>query len=456
MKKRQALALVLTLLLLMTVWPLGVVGAALSPNAPYLRYAASSGIMTAQDILKPDQPVTRAELAGYLCRMASVKLPKTAKSSFKDVLKNNPQLGAIEFAVKSKWIQPLPDKTFGPAVPAKRAEFAAALMAVAGAGIPAVQLPEAIKDVQAPAAKPIAAVLDSGMMTPNKPDAFEPDAVLTRVQAARGLAILRTTAPRFRNAMLQPKLILIKGTVNVALNGKKFAKVVKPVVCVKGTVLKTTPKSEARLDFPDGSSLLLKENTTLTFKEMNGRAVIAKDGRPLVAVDNLQIGLSEGRMYGALATNTAPATISGSDSWWKQASAQKIKVKVDMPWGVAGIRGTIWMNEVQQKLQITNVVDGGVQVSTKQATVTVMAGKQSVIAGVAAPPSAPAPIPQAQLAGWKEAKPWMQETVTNMTQSAPVVPVEVTGPQPEQPAPPTVDELLKTVQSVIDTPSMYN
>lgn len=429
---KKITAILLAAVLILSMGPVGIVqAAAANTNQIYINYVVAKKWMSGYaDGFRADKPMNRGEFAGALCKMTGASAVAPAKSRFKDVVKKNPYAGAIETAARNKWMAPRSGVVFVADKPITRAELASALMAASGAGIPAVSLPKGINDLKGNvAANAIAAALDAGMMKPMTATTFAPAVPATRGQIARGLAVLSVTAARYRQMPLAVTLTPVKGGVQFSKTGKVYEKLTKPVACAAGTVVKTGAGGEAELKFPDGSDLLLKENTVIWIKNALGQAVIKTNGQPGTAIDQLQVSLTEGRIHGALAkTGNAAGVQDTARLWWKQASAEKVRVQVDMPWGVCGIRGTIWSNIVSAAGQITSVVSGAVQVTSASVTVDVGTGQETSIASAAAPPSAPTALSADEQKAWDSVNAWVTQTTRTMDSNKALTQAEITAP----------------------------
>ncbi|MCL5057356.1 MAG: hypothetical protein M1130_05040 [Actinobacteria bacterium] len=91
---------------------------------------------------------------------------------------------------------------------------------------------------------------------------------------------------------------------------------------------------------------------------------------------------------------------SGEIPWWEAGYQQHVRVEMDMPWGVAGIRGTFWMNEVTPENQTTSVIDGTAEVTSNGVSVSVQAGMSTGISSPGAAPAQPAQLTAAEKAAW--------------------------------------------------------
>lgn len=331
--------------------------------------------------------------------------------------------------------------------------------------LPSVALPDAIKDV-APnhwAKNQVAAAVDAGLFTPASADSFDPDSPATRGQVARGLAAMLVLRPEAVKVTLNSRLVPLKGEVMISESGREFRIVDNETVCGSGATVKTGPGGGAELRLPDGSGLKLEENTELTIKQAYGRTTIRSDGSAGTMVDSLKIGLPRGKVFGALASiyqkadtdritvkEPAPNVVqnlrqtgkpeltpvqmpvnqalaqevnqTGGLPWWKNPSGNRFRVEVDMPWGVAGIRGTFWMNQVGEDGQTTSVINGTVEVTSGGGTVTVNQGENTTISSPDGPPSPPALMSEEQQQDWLGVMDWVFERANEIQNLAPAVP----------------------------------
>lgn len=120
-----------------------------------------------------------------------------------------------------------------------------------------------------------------------------------------------------------------------------------------------------------------------------------------------------------------------------------------MPWGVAGIRGTFWMNEVTATRQSTSVLDGRAEVTAAGRTVTVEPGQSAAITAPTAAPTPPAPMTAEERQAWTGARDWVEQRAAEIQEKAPVVtpppPVTEQVPPAEGPPPPPVPPVVQNV-----------
>lgn len=234
------------------------------------------------------------------------------------------------------------------------------------------------------------------------------------------MAVLLTTDPDLSSASLSGSLEIKKGEVKIN------DQVVTGIVNIKtGDLIAVAAGGEAQLSYPDGSGFLLTENTNMAIKECKGKTYITKDGSPGTAVDWLLVNLKKGNVFGALAfnSNVKEAENTGNrtaalrsrllaglcDSlgilansekdlpWYQSASAKKVKVKVDMPWGVAAIRGSFWNNTVSDDGCSTSLLEGEAELIAGGKTEALTPGKSSSVSAANAIPTARAPMTPAQV-----------------------------------------------------------
>jgi len=127
--------------------------------------------------------------------------------------------------------------------------------------------------------------------------------------------------------------------------------------------------------------------------------------------------------------------------WWQTAQAERTRVQVDMPWGVAGIRGTVWMSIVTEKGSTVTLLTGSATISGAGQSVSVTAGQSTQVAPDQQP-SPPAPMTPEQNKLWTQVAQWVTETVQNIQANQPV---------PAAPPPPVDHLLQQTLQQVVQT-----
>jgi hypothetical protein len=273
---------------------------------PYIKFLLDRGIINGygDGTFRPSARLSRAEMAVLMVQAAGLSTaPASAGSHYRDVSPSFWGYASIEAASAAGYLKGYDDGTFRPNEPVSRAEAAAIILRMTSTPLPEVELPAVVKDVPAGhwARQVAAAAIDSAIMPLAAKDGFAPDIPASRAQAARGLAIMLNIMPEKAHVPLTGTLIPVKGEITLTQNGT--TKDIKAAAsCSAGCTIKTAAQSEAELRFADGSGIKLNENTTITIKAADGQATILKNGSPGALIDNLEIGLSQGRILGALAT----------------------------------------------------------------------------------------------------------------------------------------------------------
>jgi hypothetical protein len=228
----------------------------------------------------------------------------------------------------------------------------------------------------------------------------------------------------------------------------------------------------ADITFPDGTGLRLEKNSQFVLKEARGRTYIKPDGTPGTALEWLAVDLKSGKMFGALATgaeannNSNNTGSSGKTAgvqaramdlgnlsenlvrtaaaaakplpWWQQSGVKRTKVKVDMPTGVAAIRGTFWDNKVNPDGSfVTTLLTGSAEITAGGQTVDLNAGQRTEVAASGAPPAPPAPLTTEDKKEWVAQKEWAQERAQEIkAKQEQELPPPTPAEKPEQPTPP--------------------
>lgn len=421
-----------------------------SEDYPYANYLGTKNLMVGypDESFGPNKNITRAEMAVMLVEVEGIPKTSLAKQTFKDVKPEYWAYSAIETASGAGLLKGFSDGTFRPQDKVTRGQLCAFLLSLTKEPIPSVALPSEVQDVKAAnwARSQIAAAIEAGLIQTNANGSFAPDLPATRAETARGLALMLTTSKEHMRLPLTGVLTPVKGKVTIVGGDDKGKEISAATSCGQGSKIATGEKSEAKLSFPDGSNILLKENTEIQIVEASGQSVLLKDGTPGVVIDQLEVKLDKGRIFGALATsyffsrtesasesangnaavnsnNSSLKTFAASDTekpktpWWKVAASKRVRVKVDMPWGVAGVRGCFWSNNVAENAQTLSIAEGGiqdVQLTSGGQTVTLGTGLFSSVMSKGATPTVPVPMPETELKAWQAEGKWIKETVNSM------------------------------------------
>lgn len=442
------------------------------PEFPYVKYLTQQEIIQGFEdgSFRPGRDISRAEMVSLLVRAAGLDTEQaSSKSGFKDLDSEHWAFKSIDTARKAGLVKGYTDGSFRPEAPVSRAETCAFLFRLSNAALPETAIPSAIEDVEAAHwAKPfIAAAIDAGIMKPAAEKSFVPEKPASRLEVCRGLAILLNLIPEKAQLPLTGSLIPLKGEVIICEGSGQPEKIRKAVTCSAGMTIKTGDKSEAEISYPDGSGLKLAENTEIHIVNSTAWSSISREGTAENLLDYLEIELLKGRMFGVLATNyllqeeknanqqiqigkflpgesliasLQPVMLSAAGGnkgqqpppWYKQQYAKKVRVKVDMPFGVASVRGTIWMNEVRGSSQTTSVADGQVEVASGGQSVDVQAGSS-----VEQTSAQSAPLPGKALSDtekqlWDGVHSWIEERARAIEQLQTLMMQAAVGGDPAQ------------------------
>lgn len=426
-------------------------------NLIYINYLAKKELVSGfpDGGFHPAEGLTRAEAATVLVKAAGLNQISENKAVFKDVSNGHWAAGFIAAAAAAGYLKGYPDGTYRPEEKLSRAQGISLILRLSKQKDTGVELPE-LKDLDSKhwAARSVAIGLAAGMVGLSKDKSqFLPDENFSRGDLSRALAVLLTTDPDMSRTALNGSLEIKKGEVKV--NDKNATGTVNIKV---GDQIATSAGGEARLSYPDGSGLLITENTKIAVKEAQGRSYIKKDGSPGTAVDWLLIDLKTGNVFGALATNpnvqnstekkTAAlgerllASLSGGLGvlaanekdmpWYQAASTKKVKVKVDMPYGVAAVRGSFWSNMVTGTGSTTSLLEGELELSAGGQTAALPPGQSSSVSSSNPVPTAPALMSAAQVNSWVQQSAWLQNVAQTMQaqQAAVLIPPVISGTPP--------------------------
>ncbi|WP_061213399.1 S-layer homology domain-containing protein [Syntrophomonas wolfei] len=419
----------------------------------------------------PSEGLSRAQAATVIVKAAGLN-SDNKETLFKDVSEEHWAAAYITAAAEAGYLKGYPDGSYRPEDKLSRAEGISLILRLSRQKDDA-ELP-VLKDLDSKhwAANSAAIGLAAGMVgLSSDQNQFLPDADFSRGDLSRALAVLLTTDPDLSRKALNGSLEIKKGEVKI--NGQ----IASGTVSIQaGDMIATSASAEAQLNYPDGSGFLVKENTSFTVKETQGREYIKKDGSPGIAVDWLLVDLKKGNVFGALADNpnvqkaaekkNAAAgerllaglsngleLIAANDKglpWYKTADSKKVKVKVDMPYGVAAVRGSFWNNSVSDDGCSTSLLEGELDLIAGGQTQSLLPG-QSSGAGSSNPlPAPPTPMTAAQVNAWVQQASWLQNVAQTMQaqQAAWQAPPGIT--QPNQPPPAIPQPTLPSILNVLN------
>lgn len=345
------------------------------PDLIYIAYISQKGIIKGfpDGTYHPLEGLTRAQAAVMICKAAGISTPSAETSRFTDVPADHWAVNCINAAEKAGYLSGFPDGSYRPETSLTRAQSISLVMRLCTQKEKAT-LP-ALDDLDDGywAAADLGTALALDMISLSKDGKYiYPDAEMSRGNLARALALLMTKDPGLSKVKLQGKLNEITGQVTLVRNGQSRL-LTSEYKIIEGDQIETAFNSSARISYPDGSSNLLEANSVIKIKQSDGKRYIKKDGSEGIAVEYLNIALDKGTIYGTLAAKhggaaqagqpTEPETdiiktsqssrqiaaldgfkylaaASSESPWYKTAAKKKVKVKVDMAWGVAAIRGT--------------------------------------------------------------------------------------------------------------------
>lgn len=416
-----------------------------NPNLLYITYITQRGIMSAyQDgAFHPDEGMSRAQAAAIIARTMKLDVSGKAGKVFKDVPVDYWAAPYIAAAVKAGYITGNADGTYQPEAVLNRAQAISLILRLSKQADPGVSLPQ-LSDVDNGywAARNIAIGLDAGMIKTAGDGLFKPEAPMTRGDIARALAVILTTDPDLSLQKLPLTLTATGGRVYLSSSKQTQPATISGSQAIgTGYRIETSHDGEARIDIPDGSGMLIKGNTILVIKETLGRAYIRSDGTPGTAVDGLEVELLKGDLFGALSTLASPTEASASLSqgnaklacldsaydimaaastgtpWYKTASKKKVKVKVDMPWGVSAIRGTFWSDKATDTDCSMTLLTGEGSLNAGGQNPDLSPGQSSIIGSMGGAPATPSAMSPLQQKAWSTNKAWVRDVSSNMVKN---------------------------------------
>lgn len=470
-----------------------------SPLYPYVRYLTDKGIIKGfpDGSFRPADDVTRAQAARVMVLAKGLQPVKDGAATFSDVPADHWAYGEIEAAIRAGLFRGYPDGTFNPDSTITRAEAITLLLNLSGGALSGKDM--VIGDVGPDhwAYRQVVTAVEAGLVELSAEKLFQPDLAFRRGDLTRGLSAMFTLSPVLRPADLTGKLVVKKGKVTVASINGVPREVSGEMRVGAGDKIKTGAGSQAEIVFDDGSGFLIEAGTDLEINQARGFVYMRENGTPGVAVDKLVVNLTKGQIFGALASRyekapqpaggnktaslggidgidmvlastelppdlagilLAEAEADGSENqevpWWAEPYTERERVTVDMPWGVAGIRGTFWMNSVSATGQSsTALIIGHAVVTSGGQTVPVTAGQSTVITSVSAPPAPPAALTQSQQQALATVRDWVTQRAQDIQNNLPPAPAPAvlppTAPVGQPPVP--VQQQQQQVPDIVST-----
>lgn len=426
----------------------------------------------------PREGLTRAQAAAILCRIKGLTPDTSEASIFNDVPIDHWAAGYVKMAAEAGYLKGFPDKSFQPETSLTRAQGVSLFLRLSRQDITDAELPP-LKDLNNShwAAASVATALAAGMINAED-NKVDPDNVFSRGELARALSIMLTKDPDLSQVTLTGKLKVKSGKVTIKSSVNDKTKSVSEIsMAAAGDTIITGEDGQAEITYPDGSGILLKNNSELKIKESRGRAYIKIDGTPGTGIDLLEVELINGKLFGALASRYTGTGANGAASqqltqgrhdkiaardrvfdllaadgekWYQTAERKKVKVKVDMPWGVAAIRGSFWSNSVAITGCNTTLLQGEAQVIAGGQAQTLAQGQSCGVTGQGQAPSPPAPMSPSQAQEWNQQKEWIETRAQEITDNQEAPPGSTGQNSGNQSPPENAPNLLNSLNQALE------
>ncbi len=435
---------------------------------------------------RPDDSVTRAQMAAIVRKVKNIPPSEGNNISFADVSSSHWAYPIIESLIEPGLFVGYPDGTFKPEQIMTRAEALTVLMKLSGGDPTAEQVQ--IEDVNTThwAYTQVATAVKSGVISLSSDQKFNPDDLFSRADLAMSLSAIINLGPDVRGKELLGVLSNIKGEVTVTGGNGVSRTVSNETKIPVGSNISTAENSSAELTFDDGSGILIKENTSIDITKGDGITYMRQNGTIGVMVDRLEIKLNHGVIFGALASlmdgssneeqakqniaknsrivasgNISPELwvnlIANSTPWWQQPYSQRERVVVNMPWGVAGIRGTFWMNNVTGSSQSTSLITGSATIISGGQSVLLLGGQSTISLSPSAPPAPPSILTPDQIQSWSQNSDWVQNRANAIQNNMPIPPAPAPPPNmpppPPPPLPPVFNNIINSLQQFTGGPN---
>jgi hypothetical protein len=435
------------------------------PLQPFFRYLTEKGIINGfpDGTFQPGANVTRAQAAKTVVLAKGLQPLKNTPQSFRDVNSKHWAFGEIEAAAQAGFFMGYPDGTFGPDKKISRAEAVSLFIRLAGGPLAGNDV--TIKDVDHSnwAYRIIATAAQAGLVELDKDRFFHPDWPLRRDELARGITDVLTLGSETSQAQLIGTLEVKKGIVILFSADNIPHQITSSTKVTAGAKIVTGKDSEASLTYDDGSGILIEADTELTITKSQGRSYMRSDGFAGVAVDGLEISISKGRICGALASNYNKDGSAGKNEttikdlpdrtlagillasaetlpdlryslfaannnstaqnqkapWWLTPYTARHRVIVNMPWGVASVRGTFWMIEITTTKETISLIIGDTTVTVSQKTISITGDQYVVVSQDGTAPSQPAPLNGELKQRWAGVQEWVKDRAQEINTNAP-------------------------------------
>jgi uncharacterized repeat protein (TIGR02543 family)/uncharacterized repeat protein (TIGR01451 family) len=443
------------------------------PLLPCVHYLTSKGIFSGfpDGTFKPAESLTRAQAARIMILAGNIPSLNNPSPIFSDVDPSHWAYGEITAAAAAGLLSGYPDGTYKPDNSITRAEAVTLLLNLSGEELSHGS--RYIKDVSADnwAYPYIETAVEAGLVEMADGDNFQPDQAIRRGEMARGISAMLTLSPELRKTELTGLLAVRNGSATL-ITGGGAREITGEVRVGAGSTIITGGGSQAEVVFDDGSGILIDENTEISITSGSGFNYMRKDGTEGAAVDKLALKMEKGRIFGGLASRyVVPVTTAikkekyillastelppdlaglllaegeGAETyyndanthdeiltetpWWIEPYTEYERVEVDMPWGVAGIRGTFWMCQVDGKKHIVSVAVGKAEVRVAGSTVKVTDNQYTEISHNGAQPAVPVEMTRELKQQWALIINWVMERIKGIEQNLPLPPAPVILP----------------------------
>jgi len=280
-------------------------------NAIYINYMAKRGLISGfpDGSFHPTEGLTRAQAATLLCLVKGLDATNAVQSGFSDVDNSHWAAGYINAASQAGYITGFPDNTYQPEAILTRAQGISLFLRLSSNLDVSLELPPLDDmDMSHWAASSMANALVAGMISKDGNKIY-PEQSFARGDLAKALSILITKDPGLNQTVLNGKLKVKSGDVRLKRAGNDETQPMTSTSIVKaGDTITTGKDGEAEIVYPDGSGILLKCNSELIIKSAKGRTYIKSDGNSGIAVDDLELELKNGTIFGALASKYTSST----------------------------------------------------------------------------------------------------------------------------------------------------
>ena len=108
------------------------------------------------------------------------------------------------------------------------------------------------------------------------------------------------------------------------------------------------------------------------------------------------------------------AAKTSEQPWYKTAEKKKVKVKVDMPWGVAAIRGSFWSNFASNNGCGMSLLEGDGELSAAGVTQLLALAQSCFISTEGGTPSPPTSMSPSEAREWLLIREWVEERVNEI------------------------------------------